>query len=137
MSKPIPKKIYPLLLLLLPLLLIFIVQAFACNDDACSTSNSICFRDDIYIEQVYTPDPRDIPHINADSLIEKSDDVPACVKCNLFDNKKDFLYSDACLCLNDLLNRHLGFPDNPVNQSIQKKNILYQSADDPLPPIRF
>ena len=134
MSKPTPKKLYPLLLLL-PLLLISIIQAFACNDDACSASNSVCLRDDIYIEQVYKPDIPDIPHINADSIIENSDDVPACITYNLFDNKKDFLYSDTCFYRNDLLNRHLGFSGNYINQSIQKKNILYQSSDEPFPLI--
>ncbi len=128
MSKPTPKKIYPLLLLIL----ILIFQAFVYNDDACSASNSVCFHDFTYTEQVYHPDKPDIPHINDDSFIEKSDDVTACITCGLLDNKKDFLFSDTFLYCNALLNRHLGFPDNHINQSIQKKNILYQSSDDPL-----
>ena len=133
MSKQTQKKLFPLLLSL-PLLLVFIIQALACNDDACSTSNPVCFQDEIYIERFYTPDPQEISHINVAPLVDKFDNVTAYIKYNLFDNKKDFLYSDTCLCLNDVLNRHLDFPDNHTNQSIQKKKILYQSADnDPLP----
>lgn len=129
MIKPTQKKIYPFLLLIL----IFIIQASVCDYDAYSTSNSVLFKDFTYIEQIYEPDIPDIPYINDDSFVDKSDDVPACITCGLFDNKKDFLYSDACLYSNDLLNRHLDFPNNYINQAIQKKNILYHSSDDPLP----
>ena len=132
MSKPTLKKLYPLLLLI-PLLLIFIIQALACNEGACATSNSVCIQDDKYIDQFYNPGPPDIPHINVEAFIEKSADVSAGITCKLFDNKKDFLYSDTCLCLNDLLNRHMRFPNNTIIPSIQKKKILYQSADDSLP----
>ena len=131
MSKPTHKKLYPFLLLIL----FFIIQAFVCDGYVCSTCNSVYFKDFTYIAQIYKPDIPDIPHINVDSFIDKSDDVPACITCGLSDNKKDFLYSDACLCLNDLLNRHLDLPNIYINQSIQKKNILYQSSDDPLPLI--
>ena len=129
MHKQTPKKLYPLILLIL----ILVFQAFVYNNDACSASDSVCFEDSTYTEQIYKPDIPDIPHINNNSLVTKSDHVPVCITYRLFDNKKDFLYSGTCLYPNDLLKRHLDFPDNHINQSIQKKNLLYQSSDDPLP----
>ena len=85
MIKPTQKKLYPLLLLIL----IFIIQASVCSGYAYSTYNSVYFQDFTYIEQIYKPDIPDIPYINDDSFIEKSDDVPACITCGLIDNKKD------------------------------------------------
>lgn len=132
MTKPTQKKLYPLLLLIL----IFIIQVFVCDGYVYSTCTSVYFKDLTYIAQIYKPDIPDIPHVNAGSFIKKADDVPACIACRLFDyNKKNFLYSDTCLYRNDILSRHLDFQDNHIDQSIQKKNILYQSSDDPLPLI--
>ena len=127
MSTPAPKKLYPLLLLTT----IFIVQASVCNDDVCSISNSPYLKIFNYLKQFSAPDIQDNSCIDDTSFIDKSDDIPASSACILFDNKKDFIFSDSCRYPNGILFRHLVFPDN-IAQYIQKMNSLHQSSDDPL-----
>lgn len=127
MNKLSKKSLYPVLLFLF----LFIFQAFLYNDDACSLSSQVCFQDFTFIELIYKPDIQEIPQTPSDSSFNNHDDYPSIFSLDNLDNSKfKFLQSNTSLYSNEIINRHLAFPNSNTISIIQKKNHWHQSSDD-------